>query len=188
MSSDTAMFGRAAASLGGVPHGCQVLILAEDFTAYSRAMQVARRIMDKMGNHADFDFRCWNFSELTDPMCAHTATQYAAMADMIMVSTQTPVLPRALNEWLDALRLARFRPVGVLGLILNKPGRQPEISSLLARLENLSMQLVMDFMPLLPPANEETAWQPQSLENWDMMPGRPEINQMRDVDHWGLNE
>jgi hypothetical protein len=186
--SDTAMFGRSAASLGGVPHGCQVLILSEDFTAYNRAMHVARRVMDKMGQHADFDFRCWNFSELNDPMCAHTATQYAAMADMILVSTQSATLPRALTEWLDTLRLSRFRPVGVMAVVLNKPGRPAEISNLLQRMETLAMQLVMDFMPLLPPANEETAWQPQSPENWDMMLGRPELNDTRDVDRWGLNE
>lgn len=174
------MFGKAAASLGGVPHGCQVLILSEDFSTYNRAMHVARRIMDKMGQETDFDFRCWNFSELNDPVCGHTATQYAAMADMIMVSTLSPNLPKELNEWLETLRMARFRPVGVLAVILNKPGRQTEINQLLSRMENIAMQLVMDFMPLLPPANEETAWQPHCPEDWDLQTGRPEFYDTRD--------
>jgi hypothetical protein len=184
--SDTALFGKAAASLSGLPQGCQVLILSEDFTAYSRAVQVCRRIMDQMGQQTDFDFRCWNFSELADAECAHTATKYAAAADIILVSTQVPTLPAALNAWLDALHLARFRPVGVLALILNKPASQPEVDKLLLRLENVALHLAMDFLPLLP-ATEQTAWQPQSPEHWETLLGRPDT-ETRHEDHWGLNE
>ena len=186
--SDTALFGKAAESLGGVPQGCQVLILSEDFTASDRAVQVCRRIMEQMGQHGEFDFRSWNFSELADPENAHIATKYAAIADMVMVSTQSAVLPTALNHWLDALHQFRFRPVGVLALILNKPARPVDVDRLLRRMETTATHLVMDFLPLLPPANEETGWQPQSPENWDMTLGRPDIKNQRDVDHWGLNE
>ena len=185
--SDTALFGKAAACLGGIPQGCQVLILSEDFTAYSRAVQVCRRIMDQMGQLTDFDFRCWNFSELGDPECALTATKYAAAADIIMVSTQLASLPAPLNEWLGALHLARFRPVGVLALVLNKPARPPEIDRLLGRLEEVALHLAMDFLPLLP-ATEQTAWQPQSPEHWETLLGRPDPENGRDLDHWGLNE
>jgi len=185
--SDTALFGKAAACLSGIPQGCQVLILSEDFPAYSRAVQVCRRIMDQMGQHTDFDFRCWNFGELADPECSHTATKYAAAADIIMISTQSASLPTALNEWLGALHLARFRPVGVMALVLNKPARQPEIDKLLLRLENLALNLAMDFLPLLP-ATEQTAWQPQTMENWETLLGRPDTEPHRDLDHWGLNE
>jgi hypothetical protein len=185
--SDTALFGKAAACLSGIPQGCQVLILSEDFTAYSRALQVCRRIMDQMGQQTDFDFRCWNFSELNDPECAHTATKYAAAADIIMLSTHVATLPVALNDWLETLHLARFRPVGVLALVLNKPARQPEIDKLTLRLENVALHLAMDFLPLLP-ATEQTAWQPQSPEHWETLLGRPDTEVRRDVDHWGLNE
>jgi hypothetical protein len=185
--SDTAMFGRAAASLGGIPHGCQVLILAEDFTAYNRAMHVCRRIMDQMGQEADFDFRCWNFSELTDPECAHSATKYAATADMVIISTQAAILPAPLDNWFETLHQARVRPAGVLALILNKPAREAEIQKLVNRMEAVAMRGVMDFLPLLPPVNEHTEWQPQSPENWDMMHGRPETDTPPD-DRWGLSE
>lgn len=186
--SDTALFGKAAASLGDVPHGCQVLILSEDFTAYNRAVQVCRRIIDQMGQHLDFDFRCWNFSELPDPACAHAATKYAAVADMIVVSTQVAALPPAMKSWLDTLHQARVRPVGVLALVLNKPARQAEVDKLVRHMDDLALRLAMDFLPLLPPENEQTAWQPQNLENWDLTMGRPETEPKRNVDHWGLNE
>ncbi len=183
--SDTALFGKAAESLGGVPQGCQVLILSEDFTAYNRAAQVCRRIMDKMGHSTDFDFRCWNFSELPDPECAHAATRYAALADMILVSTQSAILPAVLSEWLQALPPMRVRPVGVFALILNKPARQHEVDQLVHRMDDLSMRLAMDFLPLLPPVNEHTEWQPQCPENWDMTMGRPEIEISRDEGYMG---
>ena len=186
--SDTALIGKAAAYLGEVPQGCQVLILSEDFTAYSRSAQVCRRIMDQMGRHMDFDFRCWTFPELAEPECAHTATNYAASADMIVISPQSASLPKVLNEWLDALHLARFRPIGLLVLVLNQPAPQPEIDRLLSRMENVALRLVMDFMPLLPPTVEKTSWQPQSLEHWEMRLGRPDAEPTRYVDHWGLNE
>lgn len=186
--SDTALYGKAAAAcLTGIPQGCQVLILSEDFTAYSRAVQVCRRIMDQMGRQTDFDFRCWNFSELADPACAHTATNYAAAADIIMISTQTAGLPTVLTEWLDKLHLARMRPVGVLALVLNKPAKQADIDRLLVWLEGVALHLAMDFLPLLP-ANERTAWQPQSAEQWETLLGRPDTEPRRDIDHWGLNE
>src|SRR3954468_15956967 len=105
--SDTALFGKAAACLSGIPQGCQVLILSEDFTAYSRALQACRRIMDQMAQHTDFDFRFWNFSELADPDCSHAGTKYPAAADIIMISTQGAALPSALTEWLGALHQAR---------------------------------------------------------------------------------
>ena len=106
---------------------------------------------------------------------------------MILISTQSAILPLALNDWLDALHLSRFRPVGVLAVILNKPASRPDTDRLVQRMEILAMRLVMDFLPLLP-ASEETSWQPQYPENWDMMLGRPDIENTRDVDHWGLNE
>jgi hypothetical protein len=185
--SDTALFGKAAACLSRVPEGCQVLILSEDFTAYSRALQACRRIMDEMGQNTDFDFRCWNFSELADPDCSLTATRYAAAADIIVISTQGAILPAALQEWLGALHQARIRPVGVMALILNKSARPADVDKLLKRMEDIAHHLAMDFLPLLP-ASEETAWQPQSPENWETLLGRPETDSQRDVDHWGLNE
>ena len=186
--SDTAMFGRAAESLGGIPHGCQVLILAEDFTAYNRAMHVCRRIMDKMGQATDFDFRCWNFSELTDAECTHAATRYAATADMVVISTQAANLPVALDNWLEILHHTRVRPVGVLALILNKPAPPANVEKLVRQLENVAMRAVMDFMPLLPPTVEHTEWQPQSPENWDMTLGRPDTDAPRHLGRWDLNE
>lgn len=185
--SDTALFGKAAASLGDLPLGCQVLILSEDFAAYSRAVQVCRRILDESGGDRDFDFRCWNFVELASPECFHAASKYAALADIIMISTQTTILPIFVNEWLDSLHTFRFRTDGAMVLILNKPASQLQIDALTARLEKLALRLIMDFVPLLP-ATSESAWRSQPSENWAMITGHVDQADSENPEHWGLNE
>ena len=181
------MYGKAAASLGDLPLGCQVLILSEDFGAYSRAVQVCRRILDQSEVDRDFDFRCWNFVELASPECFHAASKYAGMADIIMISTHVTILPIFVNEWLDSLHTVRFRTDGAMVLILNKPGRQPHIDALKARLEGLATRLVMDFIPLLP-ASSESAWRSQPSENWAILPGQVDLTEPENPGHWGLNE
>jgi hypothetical protein len=185
--SDTAMYGKAAASLGDLPPGCQVLILSQDFTAYSRAVQVCRRILDQSGADRDFDFRCWNFIELVNPECFHAASKYAGLADILMVSTHTTNLPLFVNEWLDALPAERFRSEGALVLILDQPTAQPLVDSLKVRMEKLAVRLMMNFIPLLPKSSE-SAWRSQSPENWAAILGPATLIESKNPEHWGLNE
>ena len=185
--SDTALYEKAAAILAEIPQGCQILILSEDFAAYSRAVEVCRRIMDHLGKDLDFDFRCWNFVELADPNCAHNAAKYAAVAEIIMLSAQSAVLSPTLGDWLDALHASRFRAYGALVLVLNKPASQFETGQLTMRLEKLASRLAMDFVPLLP-ETDEANWQSGPSENWPMLQARPENLDSPPGENWGLNE
>jgi hypothetical protein len=185
--SDTAIYEKAATLLAEIPQGCQVLLLSENFAAYSRAVEVCRRIMDQLGKDLDFDFRCWNFVELADPACAHSAAKYAGVAEIIMLSAQGTVLPRVLDDWLNALHTSRFRADGALVLVLNRPASQLETDRLTFRLEKLASRLAMDFVPLLPTTDEKT-WQSGPSENWQMLQGRPEDLDSQQGEHWGLND
>ena len=185
--SDTAMYGKAAAGLGDLPQGCQVLILSEDFSAYSRAVHVCRRILDQFGMDMDFDFRCWNFVELVDPSCAHSAAKYAGIADIILISTHHTGLTPVLNEWLDTLHTSRFRTDGALVLVLNRLAGQLDMDKLTIRMEKLATRLVMEFVPLLP-ATSESAWRSQPSENWAMLATHPDAGTPPNPEHWGLNE
>ncbi len=185
--SDTAMIEKAAACLRNISQGCQILILSEDFAAYTRATLVCRRFMDRFGQDVDFDFRCWNFIELADPDCAHNATRYAAIAEIILISVQNPVLPAVLNEWLEALPKARFRADGALLLFVSGSANPVELQNLVTRLENLAARLVMDFVPLLP-ASGESAWHSEPTENWPRLAAEPDVIKPPNPEHWGLNE
>lgn len=140
-----------AARFEELKSACQILILHEDFSAYSRAVEVCRRVMDQFANDLDFDIKCWSAVELSDPSCARHAAKTAATADIILLSLLTAHLPVQLDEWLDSFFAARFRTDGVLALLLNPLGTQPlELKKLSQRLEQLTERLGMDFMVLHP--------------------------------------
>jgi hypothetical protein len=130
---------------------CQVLILHEDFSAYSRAVEVCRRVMEQFANELDFDIKCWSFIELADPNCARHAAKTAGAADIILISMGKAQLPVELDRWLDFFFIARFQTEGVLAVVLNSPASPPvELESLLSRVEQVAARLGMDFISLHP--------------------------------------
>jgi hypothetical protein len=186
--SVTALHQMSAASFEELKPACQILILHEDFPAYTRAVEVCRRIMEQFANALDFDIKCWNFIELADPNCARHAAKTAGAADIILLSMQTPGLPSVLDRWLDVFFAARFRSDGALALVLNEPACSPEaLEALLARLEQLAGRLGMDFVPLLP-GHTAAVMDILPTEDWPATVMPLEISDRPPSDHWGLNE
>jgi len=99
-----------AASFEELKPVCQILILHEDFTAYSRAVEVCRRVMERFASELDFDIKCWNFIELADPHCARHAAKSAGASDIILLSMDTAETTTELDRWLADSFTARFRP------------------------------------------------------------------------------
>jgi hypothetical protein len=142
---------KGAVSFEELKSACQILILHEDFSAYSRAVEVCRRVMEQLANELDFDIKCWSFTELADASCARHAAKTAATADIILFSMVTTHLPAQINHWLDSFFAARFRADGLLGLILNPHNSLPlESKKLSLRFEQLTERLGMDFISLHP--------------------------------------
>ena len=142
---------KGAASFEELKPACQILILHEDFSAYARAVEVCRRIMEQFASELDFDIKCWNFIELADPNCARHAAKTAGTADIILLSMLTTRLPMELDRWLDFSFTSRFRKEGVLALILDAQDSPPlELRKILARLKQLAGRLGIDFISLHP--------------------------------------
>jgi hypothetical protein len=140
-----------AASLEGIKAACQILILHEDYSAYSRAVEVCRRVMDQFANELDFDIKCWSSIELADFSCARHAAKTAATADIVLLSMSTGHLPVQIERWLDSFFATRFRADGLLALLLNPLDSAPlEAKKLSQRLEQLTERLGMDFLVLHP--------------------------------------
>jgi len=140
---------KGAASFEELKPACQVLILHEDFSAYTRAVEVCRRIMERFASEMDFDIKCWNFIELADPNCARHATKTAGAADIILLSMLTITPPAELDRWLDFSFSSRSKSEGVLALVLNGGNTPPlEEKKLLERLQQLAGRLGMDFISL----------------------------------------
>src|SRR5580704_4762993 len=117
---------RRAASFEELKPACQVLILHEDFPAYTRAVEVCRRVMERFADELDFDIKCWNFIELADPNCARHAAKTAGTADVVLLSLSTAQPAIELGRWLDASFISRFKDDGALVLVLNNPGKLAE--------------------------------------------------------------
>ena len=145
-----------AASFEELKPVCQILILHEDFTAYSRAVEVCRRVMERFASELDFDIKCWNFIELADPNCARHAAKSAGASDIILLSMDTAETTTELDRWLADSFTARFRPEGVLALVLNHPAGPPSArQKLIGGLESRARRLGLDFL-CLPPDDDGT--------------------------------
>lgn len=147
----TAMYKKGAASFEESKPAGQILILYEDFSAYTHTVEVCRHLMERFASVLDFDVKCWNFIELADPNCARHAAKTAGGADIVLLAARTPRLPMELERWLDYFFITRFRPDGVFALVLNTticPRAAQE--KLVLRLEQSSVRLGMSFISLLP--------------------------------------
>jgi len=145
-----------AASFEELKPVCQILILHEDFTAYSRAVEVCRRVMERFASELDFDIKCGNFIELADPPCARHAAKSAGASDIILLSMDTAETTTELDRWLADSFTARFRPEGVLALVLNHPAGPPSArQKLIGGLESRARRLGLDFL-CLPPDDDGT--------------------------------
>ncbi len=140
-----------AASFDESRRTCQILILNEDFASYNRAVEVCRQVMDRFGNHVDFDVRCWSAIELADSTCARHAARTAGVADLILLSVRTAELPGTLDQWLDFSLASRSRADGVLALVVNAlDAPAVALEGLSRRLEQVAIRLGMGFLVVLP--------------------------------------
>jgi len=142
---------KRAASFEELKPACQILILHDDFQAYTRAVDVCRQIMEQHANEMDFDVKCWNFIELADPNCARHAAKTAGCADIVLLSVQTSRLPVEVQRWLDYYFVSRHRIDGTLMLVLNST-HNPESSldHCVSHLEHVAERLGMRFVSFAP--------------------------------------
>jgi len=129
----------------------EVLILHEDASSYSCAVEVCRQLMECFSSDLDFNIKCWNIIELADPNCARHAAKTAGMANIILISVRNPLLPLELERWLDYYFISRFRPDGSLVLVLNSPGdAERALEKCAQEFERSAQKLGMEFISLRP--------------------------------------
>jgi hypothetical protein len=153
---------KSAASFEELKPVCQVLILHEDFPAYSRAVEACRQMMERHACELDFSIKCWNFIELADPNCGLHAAKSAATADVIVFALKAVTLPIELERWVSAMALNRCRKPGVLGVM---PGGRDWMSmgGPATWLRGLAARLGLDFQLLPPDAANNHLRPPRSL-------------------------
>ena len=156
---------KTAASFEEFKPVCRLLILHEDFPAYSRAVEVCRRMMERFATQVDFSIKCWNFIELADPNCARHAARTAAGADIILISAQAAHWPAEIEGWLDSLAGSVLRPGGVLALLAgHTEAGKPASTAGTKRLTALAARLGLTFRRLLPDDEKAIVRPPRLLQ------------------------
>ena len=80
-----------------------VVIAYEDFAAARRAKRLYESLLRALGDELAFDLSLWRFEVLALPRLRDVATQQAAEANMLIVSTSTEGdLAREVKNWLEA--------------------------------------------------------------------------------------
>jgi hypothetical protein len=147
----TVYLAKGATSFEELKPACQVLILHEDFPAYTQAVEVCRRIMEQFADELDFEIKRWNFIELADPNCARQAAKTAGAADIILLSMNSVQVPVELDRWLDFSFASRFKADGAFVLVLNDLDKsQADLEKLMERLQQLAGRMRMDFISISP--------------------------------------
>jgi hypothetical protein len=167
---------------------CRILILHEAFPAYTRAVEVCRRVMEQLAGEVDFDVKSWSFIELTDASCARHAAKTANGADIIMLALQTGGVPDELEHWVKGLPRARSKDDGLLALLVEElDGSPAALEETFLRMNDWASRLGLDFVTMFPdeaapPAN------PAPVLRWHTLAPSREVADSPPLDHWGLNE
>ena len=167
---------------------CRILILHEAFSAYTRATDVCRRVMEQLAGELDFDIKCWSFTELADATCARQAAKMANAADVILLALQTGGVPQEFQGWLDQFPLTRSKDDGLLALLvedLNGPASALECTML--RMNDWAARLGVDVVTLFPDG-PATVGEPLRVPIWHALAPAREQADSPTLDHWGLNE
>jgi hypothetical protein len=172
--SASAIIGRRTTSLEEAAAACKILVLCDDATARTKAMEVFERVSAGLQSELTFDISSWDFVELEEKDSGRTAAEAAAGADIIMFSTHGTELPDAVGRWLDGIQHSNERSAGALAFMPIDPNKPSTATGkILPQLTKAAQRLGMDFIPFT-----ETQKKIKSTE-------RPITGP---YDHWGLNE
>jgi hypothetical protein len=130
---------------------CAVVVLYEGTIAHDKAMEVCERLSQEVGGDVVFEFTCWRFARLADPLFAGQAHEAAARADVILFATHGGDLPEELSEWLTRCAIRIHRSEAAISVLFVEPiSPSSSIGPVLSQLEGTAQRLRMDFLPLIP--------------------------------------
>jgi len=168
---------------------CRILILHDDYSSYTRALEVCRHLMKRFADDLDFDVKSWSAGELAQIIGSRHAAKTAATADIVLLCLKTAALPVELANWLDRNFVARFKTDGVLALMVDNPSAPPTIlARTLSQLNQVAARLNVDFLSLTSDNNGllKIAVPPTQVSR-DLTLAS-ELTERPVCDHWGINE
>lgn len=79
-----------------------VVMAYEDIPDGQRAMKTYNGLVNVLGRDCEFHYELWKFEALQVPELRTVAAGQARDADMVIIATHSPNLPRSLKSWIAA--------------------------------------------------------------------------------------
>jgi hypothetical protein len=172
------------------PEDCEVVVGYDEQPSRDAALRLCHHLENNFKDDLDFAFTWWKFKYLLEPELARQASESAARADLIIISTHydqelSPDIKNWIEEWLPR----RKNPEGAL-TALTREARHPElwVSPLGLYLSSVGRRAQLDFIS---PHSliKDDAWHNIRSREHQVTPLLDEIlRRTHPVSHWGLNE
>ena len=128
---------------------CEMAVFYDDDVARDRAMQLCGRLSDRFHEDPPFDFSWWRIRHLKDPAVAQLASQVAARADLVFVSSSRPEPSMELKKWVEDWLPRRRGHDGALVTWVNRSSRAETETQLELYLRSVAKKGQLDFLPLM---------------------------------------
>ena len=128
---------------------CEMAVFYDDDVARDRAMQLCGRLSDRFHEDPPFDFSWWRIRHLKDPAVAQLASQVAARADLVFVSSSRAEPSSELKKWVEDWLPRRRGHDGALVTWVNRSSRARMETQLELYLRDVAKKGQLDFLPLM---------------------------------------
>ena len=128
---------------------CEMAVFYDDDVARDRAMQLCGRLSDRFHEDLPFDFSWWRIRHLKDPAVAQLASQVAARADLVFVSSSRAEPSIELKKWVEDWLPHRRGHDGALVTWVNRSSRGRIETQLELYLRDVAKKGQLDFLPLM---------------------------------------
>ena len=128
---------------------CEMAVFYDDDVARDRAMQLCGRLSDRFHEDPPFDFSWWRIRHLKDPAVAQLASQVAARADLVFVSSSRAEPSMELKKWVEEWLPRRRGHDGALVTWVNRSSRGKIETQLELYLRDVAKKGQLDFLPLM---------------------------------------
>jgi hypothetical protein len=173
------------------PERCKFIVIYDDIPCRDAAIGLCYNLAHKLEDKVDITIFWWNTKYLIDRELVRQASDAAAQADLIILSTKSdyeiaPEVKAWIDEWLP-MRMSREGAITVL----TRQSRYPELltSPLGTHMNLIAQKAQLDF--LTPQALlAEDACETLRMREQKVTPVLDEIMERhrQPVSHWGLNE
>ena len=172
------------------PDDCEVVVGYDDQPSRDAALRLCQHLEKNFQGDLDFAFTWWKFKYLVEPALARQASEAAARADLIIISTHYDhELSPDIQDWIEEWVPMRKNQEGAL-TALTREAHHPElwVSPLGLYLSAVAQRAQLDFIS---PHSliQDDAWQTIRSREHQVTPLLNEIlRRTHPVSHWGLNE